>query len=252
MIIFVQTIKTFNILSWSWKLFSQIEWSWTCLEQERLCFEMVLRWIWFLNLHDSNKTLRGPNLYYHYSSIIVNRPWSGVLRMRSELWGGDKLWSDDCLIRPGGVGVPWSVGETDQNWDLSTSLVRALNRWLTLIRWSTDQRWEGRSPLLWENQVEPGAIRRGLIALGLHLHSALLYCQVHIVMWGEMEDTQWPSIRWLEIGSNTDWPHSAHNDTMQCMSLVNFTLLKHFFCSQFQLKTVIPSSVHRIKAHELS
>ena len=30
--------------------------------------------------------------------------------------------------------------------------------------------WEGQGPLLRENQVEPGAIRRGLIALGLRSH----------------------------------------------------------------------------------
>ena len=125
--------------------------------------------------------------------------------------------------------VDWDgLGDSDQSspplhFKLSMSLdpmvlrwVWGLNRWLSLIRWSTDQRWEGRSPLLWENQVEPGAIRRGLIALGqawVTLHRARRALNsAHAVVW-EMGDTHGPSIRWLEIGSTTDWPHPC-NDTM--------------------------------------
>ena len=184
--------------------------------------------------------------------------------------------------------------------------------------------WEGRGLLLGENQVEPGAIRRGLIALGLgsgttqhymhkmhilvqrdgryplaiyqmtenkhcfapRLSCAILYLNVlkvdllsttltlclgryplaiyqmtrnkhclgprytifkcsenwpleyfpEILHWHcALVDTYWPSIRWLEIGSNTtDWSHSPHNDTM-CVAC-DFHIVKSYFCSsQFQL-----------------
>ena len=108
MIIFVQTIKTFNILSWSWKLFSQIGWSWTCLGQERLCFEMVLRWIWFLNLRDSNQTLGGLT---HVLPLFFHNCKQTLIRCSQ-----DEIW--------------------------------ALRRWSTLIRSLSDQTWRGWSPLI--------------------------------------------------------------------------------------------------------
>ena len=110
MIIFVQTIKTFNILSWSWKLVHRLgglgHVFWTC--QERLCFEMVLRWIWFLNLRDSNQTLGGLtsvlSLFFHNCEQTLIR------------CSQDEIW--------------------------------ALRRWLSLIRWLSDQTWRGWSPLI--------------------------------------------------------------------------------------------------------
>ena len=110
----------------------------------------------------------------------------------------------DGLLGQGHGGLRWSGwlrSAFPLNFDLPMSLdpmvlrwVWGLNRWLSLIRWSTDQRWEGRSPLLWENQVEPGAIRRGLIALGqawLTLHGAL-----YSVM------ATWPEVQSLETSQD--------------------------------------------------